>query len=71
MELINQTKTNFILGKSKDGELLTFKVNEVRSFEEDQCKTLLRYEGVNTVESLKSKVEKDFSKAKKATKKSD
>ena len=55
MELINQTKTVFKLGK--EGE---FKINEVRDFKKPLADTLLRYEGINSLDSLKAKAEASF-----------
>lgn len=64
MELINQTKTNFALGVGKDGKHLFFKIGEVKSFDKEMTKTLLRYEGINDLESLKAKEDKVFNVAK-------
>lgn len=71
MELINQTKTTFHLGLDKNGKEISFRINEVREFDDSLTKTLLRYEGINSVESLKAKTEKVISdaKAKSKTKK--
>ena len=63
MELINQTKTNFKVGKDKEGNDIVFKIGEVREFDKELSKTLLRYEGVNSLESLKTKSEKVFANA--------
>jgi len=64
MELINQTKTNFKVGKDKEGNDIVFKIGEVRTFDDELGKTLARYEGINTLESLKVKSEKVFTEAK-------
>ena len=64
MELINQTKTVFKIGKDKKGNDITFGINKVISVDESLGKTLLRYDGVNTLESLKIKSEKVFADAK-------
>ena len=57
MELINQTKTNFLVGKDKKGKDVFFCIGKVMKVETDLAKTLLRYEGVNSLESLKVKAE--------------
>ena len=64
MELINQTKTRFRTGSEKDGSPIFFNIGEVREFDEKVGKMLLRYDGINTVESLKANVEKTFAKGK-------
>lgn len=46
MKLINQAKTKFITSKG------LFKVNSIVDFEESEARTLLKYEGVNSIESL-------------------
>jgi len=69
MELINQTKTLFKIGKDKEGKDITFRINEVKDIEESMARTLLTYEGINSVESLKTVAEETFNKAKKSLKK--
>ena len=67
MELINQTKTVFKIGKDKEGNDIFFRINEVRDFDKDLGATLLRYEGINTLESLKAKAVAIVSEAKAAS----
>ena len=64
MELINQTKTLFKLGKEGD-----FKVGQVKTFSKSLGEVLLRYEGVNTLESLKDASDSLFKDAKKGVEK--
>ena len=64
MELINQTKTAFKIGKDKEGGDIFFRHGEVREFSDSLGATLLRYEGINTLESLKSKAVEIFDQAK-------
>lgn len=64
MELINQTKTNFLIGKDKEDKDIFFRIGKVMDIEEKLAKTLLRYEGIDTVDSLKDKAEKIVNKAK-------
>lgn len=71
MELINQTKTVFKLGKNKEGNDVNFFVGEIREVSEELAKTLLRYEGINTLNSLKVESEKVFARAKAKSKKAE
>jgi len=64
MELINQTKTNFLIGKDKEGKDIFFRIGKVMKLDENLAKTLLRYEGIDTVDSLKDKAETIVNKAK-------
>lgn len=65
MELINQSKTLF---KTSKGD---FKINSIMEFDESESRTLLRYEGINSLNSLKSEAEEVFFKSKKKIKKNE
>jgi hypothetical protein len=67
-ELINQTKTNFNIGVDKDNKPIVFKIGQIMEFDENMARTLERYKGIESVESLKSKIDTTFSK--KSSKKS-
>lgn len=67
-QLINQTNTNFNIGLDKDGKPIVFKIGKIMEFDDNMARTLERYKGIESVESLKSKVETTFSK--KSSKKS-
>ncbi len=64
MELINQTKTNFKLQNNPAGQAVFFKIGEVKDFDKKMAETLLRYEGINTLDSLRAKADKTFTEAK-------
>jgi len=61
-ELINQTKTNFNIGLGKDKKPIIFKIGQIMEFDENMARTLERYKGIESVESLKSKIDTTFSK---------
>jgi len=65
MQLINQTKSEFKLGKDSEGEEIIFRVGEVKDFDKGLSATLLRYEGINSIDSLKADNEKLFAGAPK------
>jgi hypothetical protein len=52
MELINKTKTNFLVGKDAKGKDVFFRVGRSMKFADDLAKTLLRYDGIESQESL-------------------
>jgi len=67
-QLINQTNTNFNIGLDKDGKPIVFKIGKIMEFDDKMARILERYKGIESVESLKSKVDTTFSK--KSSKKS-
>ena len=52
MKLINQSKTKFVTSKG------FFNINSIIDFEDSEARTLLKYEGINSVESLEDKPSK-------------
>jgi len=49
MKLINNTKSTFVTSKGN------FLIGKILDFNEEEARTLLRYEGISSIESLEEK----------------
>ena len=65
MELINQTKTLF---KTSKGD---FKIGAIMEFSKEESLTLLRYKGIESLDSLRSNAEEVIQTSKAKSKKAE